>query len=127
MSELIDLASSNERGYVWSAEDWFKCRTEVRIIGELIGCLPKLLRQEVLLDLPLLLMPEEVVLMVKKNIARLVDYPSIRKQPSESFKKIFQEHRDKLYKEQEVCLRDERRKQVILVLNKIIEGKKKKI
>ncbi|XP_015524814.2 tRNA-splicing endonuclease subunit Sen34 isoform X1 [Neodiprion lecontei] len=126
MSELIDLAWSNECAYVWSAEDWLKLRTEHRIIGELIGCLPKLPRQEVLLGLPLLLMPEEVSLMIEKNIARLVDYPSIRKQPSESFKKIFQEHRDKLYKEQEVCLRDERRKQVTLMMDKIIEGKKRK-
>lgn len=94
-------------------------------MGELIGCLPKFPRQEVLLGLPLLLTPDEVTLAIEKGIARLVDYPSMHKEPSEEMKKLFIEHRRKLYLEQEVCLRDERSKQVCNVDAKKKKNKKK--
>ena len=88
-------------------------RQDYRIVGELIGCLPKQPRQEVLLGLPLLLLPEEAKLLIEKGIVRLVHYPSIEKKPSESLKNLFNEYREKLYLEQQICLREQRKKQVI--------------
>ena len=89
-------------------------RKDYRIIGELLGCLPKQPKQEVLLGLPLLLTPEEAKLLIEKGIARLIHYPCIKKKPSETLKKLFHEYREKLYLDQEVCLRKQREKQVIL-------------
>lgn len=92
--------------------DWLKLRRDYRIVGELIGCLPKKPRQDVLSGLPLLLQPEEVSLLLEKNFVRLVRYPCLQEPPSDSLKQIFEEYRNALYIEQEECLRSERKKQV---------------
>lgn len=88
-------------------------RKEYRIVGELLGCLPKTPRQDILLGLPLLLSPEEAKLLIEKGFARLIQYPCIKKKPSETLKKLFHEFREKLYLDQEVCLRKQREKQVM--------------
>lgn len=105
--------SSNSYIYLYIL-DWLKLRRDYRIIGELIGCLPKKPRQDILSGLPLLLQPEEVTLLLEKSFARLVQYPCLQKPPSDSLKEIFKRYRNQLYIEQEECLRKERKKQVTL-------------
>ena len=124
---MIDLILSRNNVFIWNAEDWLKLRRDHRIVGELIGCLPKKPRQEVLCGLPLLLQSEEVSFLLEKNIARLVQYSYFKNPPSDSLKQAFEEYRSTLYIEQEKYLRDERKKQVIGMMDKIIEGKKRKI
>ncbi|XP_076390022.1 tRNA splicing endonuclease subunit 34 [Megachile rotundata] len=124
---MIDLIYSRNNVFIWNAEDWLKLRKNHRIIGELIGCLPKKPRQEVFSGLPLLLQSEEVSLLLEKNIARLIQYTCFQNPPSDSLKQAFEEYRNKLFIEQEKCLRDERKKQVVGMMDKIIEGKKRKI
>ncbi|KZC09901.1 PREDICTED: tRNA-splicing endonuclease subunit Sen34 [Dufourea novaeangliae] len=124
---MIDLISSRSNVFVWSAEDWLKLRRDHRIVGELIGCLPKKPRQDILSGLPLLLQPEEVSLLLEKNFAQLVHFPCLQKPPTESLKQAFEEYRNTLFVEQKECLRNERKKQVIGMMDKIIEGKKRKI
>ncbi|XP_076766290.1 tRNA splicing endonuclease subunit 34 [Xylocopa sonorina] len=124
---MIDLISSSNNVFVWNAEDWLKLRKDYRIIGELVGCLPKKPRQDILSGLPLLLQPEEVSLLLEKNVARLVRYPRLQEPPSDSLKQVFEEYRNTLYIEQEKCLKREREKQVIGMMDKIVEGKKRKI
>lgn len=87
-------------------------RSEYRIVGELIGCLPKKSRQDILHGLPLMLQPEEVTLLLNKNVVRLVSYSCLQQKPSESLKKAVDEYRTKLFHEQEECLRQERKHQV---------------
>lgn len=127
MSELIDLIWCKDNVFVWSAEDWLKLRKNYRIIGELLGCLPKRPRQDVQLGLPLLLLPEEVSLLIEKQIARVIQYPCMQKIPSDALKKAFETYRDILFTQQEKCLRDERKKQILMMMDKIVEGKKRKI
>ncbi|XP_017795269.1 PREDICTED: tRNA-splicing endonuclease subunit Sen34 [Habropoda laboriosa] len=124
---MIDLISARNNVFIWSAEDWLKLRRDYRIIGELIGCLPKKPRQDIFSGLPLLLLPEEVSLLLEKNVARLIRYPCLQNPPSNTLKQTFEEYRNTLYIEQEKCLRKERQKQVIGMMDKIIEGKKRKI
>ncbi|XP_017891706.1 tRNA-splicing endonuclease subunit Sen34 [Ceratina calcarata] len=124
---MIDLILSGNSVFVWSAEDWLKLRRDHRIIGELIGCLPKKPRQDVLSGLPMLLQSEEVTLLLKKNIARLVRYPCLKEPPSDSLRQVFEEYRNELYIKQEKCLRMEREKQVIGMMDRIVEGKRRKI
>ncbi|XP_012262301.2 tRNA-splicing endonuclease subunit Sen34 [Athalia rosae] len=127
MSEIMDLALSEETAYVWNAEDWLKLRRDYRIYGVLIGCLPRLPRQEVFLGLPLLLLAEETTLLIEKNIVRLKSHASMYKKPDDLMRKVFQEYKEKLFIEQEICLREQRKKQIISMMDKIIEGKKRKI
>lgn len=127
MTHLIDLVLSEGNVFVWSADDWLRLRKDYRIIGELAGCLPKLPRQDILAGLPMLLAPEEVALLLEKNFARLVRYSCLQKPPTDSLKETFMKYRNTLFVQQEACLREERKKQVMVMMDKIVEGKKRKM
>lgn len=95
--------------------DWLKLRRDYRIIGDLVGSFPRSTRQDIFLGLPLLLLPEEVTLLVEKNIACLIHYHNLGKPPVASLSEKFEEYRNTLFVEQAECLRENRRKQVIIV------------
>ncbi|XP_015180915.1 PREDICTED: tRNA-splicing endonuclease subunit Sen34 [Polistes dominula] len=126
-SDMINLTFSQNNVFIWNACDWLTLRKEHRIIGELVGCLAKYPRQEVLSGLPLLLFPEEVSLLLEKGIARVVKYSHLQYPPSESLKETFDQYREILFKEQEKCLKEEKEKQIEAMMDKIVEGKKRKI
>lgn len=94
----------------YNVEDWLTLRKDHRIIGELIGPLPKKPRQHEL-GIPLLLLPEEVTLLLEKKIARLVKDPS-NQQPNGFMKKAFENYRELLFVQQQESLVEERKKQV---------------
>nr|CAD7399779.1 unnamed protein product [Timema cristinae] len=75
-------------------------REEHRIVGQLIGTLAHLPRQEVFPGLPLSLINEEVTLLIEKNIATLVRYPSLSRIPGDGVKKEFEKFRKRMHKEQ---------------------------
>ncbi|KAL0580247.1 tRNA-splicing endonuclease subunit [Marasmius crinis-equi] len=84
MSETtrIPIRITNKRAFVWDVDDIAKLRSEHHICGLLSGTLPHLSQQNVFLGVPLLLSPEEVVLLVEKKIAVLVDDPNSYPQPT---------------------------------------------
>ncbi|KAK2582749.1 hypothetical protein KPH14_005016 [Odynerus spinipes] len=127
MSDIINLGLLKNNVFIWNANDWLTLRRDHRIIGELVGCLPKHPRQEVLSGLPLLLLPEEVSLLLEKGIARVVKYPYLQQPPSKSLKETFEKYRNTLFIEQEKCLRKEKEKQVTTMMDKIVEGKRRKM
>ncbi|KAI0811170.1 hypothetical protein BC629DRAFT_1281246 [Irpex lacteus] len=83
-TKKIELRVSNQKAYVWDLEDLAALRADHHICGVLSGTLPHLAQQNVFLGVPLLLLPEEVVLLVEKEIAILVDDPTAHRQPSQS-------------------------------------------
>ncbi|XP_011167367.2 tRNA-splicing endonuclease subunit Sen34 [Solenopsis invicta] len=125
--DVIYLVSSRNNVFIWNADDWLKLRRKHKIIGELVGSFPKSTRQEAFLGLPLLLLPEEVTLLLEKKIACLVECKSLKTQPDESLSQRFQEYRDKLFLEQADCLKENRKEQITSVMDKIVEGKKRKM
>ncbi|KAF9218255.1 hypothetical protein BS17DRAFT_762609 [Gyrodon lividus] len=80
-SNPILLRVSNKKAYVWDIDDIAKLRSH-HICGVLAGTLPHLSQQNVFLGVPLLLMPEEVVLLVEKGLAVLVDDKNAHHDPS---------------------------------------------
>ncbi|XP_057338079.1 tRNA-splicing endonuclease subunit Sen34 [Microplitis mediator] len=124
---MIDLILSNGNVFVWSAEDWLTLRRQHRIIGATIGCTPTLPRQEVLHGLPLMLIPEEVTLLLETKIARLIEYPCLRQEPDDDLKKVFEDHRKRLFAEQDECLKEGKRLQILGKIESIVEGKRRKI
>ncbi|KZT74135.1 tRNA-intron endonuclease catalytic domain-like protein [Daedalea quercina L-15889] len=82
MARRIPLRVSNNKAYVWDIDDIAALRADHHICGVLIGTLPHLSQQNVFLGVPLLLMPEEVVLLVDKHLAVLVDDPTAHRHPS---------------------------------------------
>lgn len=69
----VPISIADGRAYVWSASDVLYLRAQHRIIGILTGSLPLLPQQNAYLGLPLQLMPEEVLLLVDRDAAILVD------------------------------------------------------
>ncbi|KAK2460606.1 hypothetical protein APHAL10511_007076 [Amanita phalloides] len=69
----IPLIVAQQTAYVWDVDDIATLRSEHRICGILTGTLPHLSQQNVFLGVPLVLMPEEVVHLVEKGVAILVN------------------------------------------------------
>ncbi|XP_020295203.1 tRNA-splicing endonuclease subunit Sen34 [Pseudomyrmex gracilis] len=126
-SDIIYLISSKNNVFIWNADDWLRLRRDHRIIGGLIGSFAKATRQDAFSGLPLLLSPDEVTILIEKGIARLVECTSLEELPSESLKKKLQDYRDQLFEDQEKCLRENKKKQVMAFMDRIVEGKKRKM
>ncbi|KAI0792859.1 hypothetical protein C8Q75DRAFT_713983 [Abortiporus biennis] len=80
----IELGVSNNKAYVWDVDDVYLLRAKHHICGVLTGTLPHVSQQNVFLGLPLILLPEEVVLLLEKNLAVIIDDPKAHKQPTPS-------------------------------------------
>lgn len=124
---MIDLFMSNGNVLVWNADDWLTLRKEYRILGQMVGCLAKNHHQEKLHGLPFVLLPEEVTLLLEKKIVRLIKYKNLDKRPTTQLIEQHNLHQDKLFNELEECLRNEKIKSIELHMDRIIEGKKRKI
>lgn len=90
-----------------------RLRRDHRITGALVGSFARATRQDEFSGLPLLLSPDEVTILLEKKIVCLVECTSLEKLPSELLKKKLQEYRDKLFEDQEKCLRENKKKQVM--------------
>ncbi|GJE98121.1 tRNA-intron endonuclease catalytic domain-like protein [Phanerochaete sordida] len=81
-SRKIQLRVSNQKAYVWDVEDLAALRADHHICGVLTGTLPHLSQQNVFLGVPLLLLPEEAVLLVSKQLAVFVDDSTAHRTPA---------------------------------------------
>ncbi|SCV68682.1 BQ2448_803 [Microbotryum intermedium] len=71
--ERVKIFVSNQRGYIWDVRDVQSLRVNHHICGVLLGTLPQVGQQNVFLGIPLMLLPDEVVLLVRNNLAVLID------------------------------------------------------
>ncbi|KAK0240307.1 hypothetical protein EDD85DRAFT_483944 [Armillaria nabsnona] len=78
----IPISVANKRAFIWEVDDIAVIRAKHRICGILTGTLPHVSQQNVFLGVPLLLMPEEVVLLVENGSAVLVNDPRAYPEPS---------------------------------------------
>ncbi|KAF7991575.1 hypothetical protein HCN44_008946 [Aphidius gifuensis] len=124
---MINLFMSNGNVLVWNADDWLTLRKEYRILGQMVGCLAKNHHQEKLHGMPFVLLPEEVTLLLEKKIARLIKYKDLDKRPTTKLVEQHNQHQEKLFNELEQCLRDEKIKSIEFHMDRIIEGKKRKL
>ncbi|KAJ7489865.1 hypothetical protein B0H11DRAFT_2010736 [Mycena galericulata] len=81
-STRIHLRVAEKKAYVWDVEDIATIRSKHRLCGVFTGTLPHLSQQNLFLGVPMVLMPEEVVLLVENEFAVLVDDPRAHIQPS---------------------------------------------
>ncbi|KAG8831322.1 tRNA-splicing endonuclease subunit [Serendipita sp. 399] len=97
MSDLDDgkipLHISNQTAFVWSVDDVATLRATYHVCGILTGTLPQAAQQNVFLGLPLMLMPEEVVLLVTNGIAVLIDDSASHTGPSTDELMLWNEQR----------------------------------
>ncbi|KAF8212402.1 hypothetical protein K438DRAFT_1806454 [Mycena galopus ATCC 62051] len=80
----IHLRVANKKAYVWDVEDIATIRSKHRLCGVFTGTLPHLSQQNLFLGVPMVLLPEEVVLLVENKLAVLVDDPKAYMQPTVS-------------------------------------------
>ncbi|KAH9038977.1 tRNA-intron endonuclease catalytic domain-like protein [Lactarius pseudohatsudake] len=76
MSTRIPIHVSNQTALVWDVDHVATLRSEHRICGVLSGTLPHLSQQNIFLGVPLVLVPEELVLLVEKQLATIVHDPA---------------------------------------------------
>ncbi|XP_062591674.1 tRNA-splicing endonuclease subunit Sen34-like, partial [Saccostrea cucullata] len=100
VSRPIKVYLQNDKPLVWSSKDAVELREEWRIVGCLIGCLPRLPRQNNHLGLPLQLSKEEVTLMLEKGAIILMDGNSGLREPSAKEKEEFDKYREQSYQNQ---------------------------
>lgn len=122
----IKVYLQNDKPLIWSSTDAVKIREEWRIVGCLIGCLPRLPRQNNHLGLPLQLSKEEVTLLLEKGAILLLNDATGLKEPSEKEREEFIEYREASYQSQVDLFRAERKKEIYQNMANIIEGKKAK-
>lgn len=124
---MIKIHVQNGIPCVWSAEDWLKLRQDHRIVGNLIGCLANFPRQDNFLGLPLQLLPEEMTLLIEKGVATPVTYACLLEAPSEKIKECYKKYSETNKTEQLQHYEEERKKQVVSMIDKILEGKRRKM
>ncbi|KAI0373329.1 tRNA-intron endonuclease catalytic domain-like protein [Pilatotrama ljubarskyi] len=104
----IQLRVSNEKAYVWDVDDIATLRAKHHVCGVLTGTLPHLSQQNVFLGVPLVLLPEEVVLLVENQLAVLVDDPSAHLPPSAEALQRWNAERDASARRQIIAAEAER-------------------
>ncbi|KAA1471314.1 tRNA-intron endonuclease catalytic domain-like protein [Dentipellis sp. KUC8613] len=80
--QKVPIHVSNKRAFIWDVDHAAVLRSRYRICGVLAGTLPHLSQQNAFLGLPLILMPEEVVFLVEKEFAVLIDDPNAHREPT---------------------------------------------
>ncbi|EJF62603.1 tRNA-intron endonuclease catalytic domain-like protein [Dichomitus squalens LYAD-421 SS1] len=104
----VPLRVSNLKAYVWDVEDVATLRAKHHICGVLAGTLPHLSQQNVFLGLPLVLLPEEVVLLMERQLAVLIDDPNAHTPPSAEALAHWNAVRDSSARQQIVAAETER-------------------
>ncbi|XP_037790447.1 tRNA-splicing endonuclease subunit Sen34-like isoform X2 [Penaeus monodon] len=123
----VNLILTHGRVHVWNAKDADLIRRDYRIVGNLVGALPRNPHQVQMLGLPLQLMPEEVTLLIEKDFVKLVEYEEMKKEPASELKEIFNDCRERCYEEQVVAAAEQRKREIEIIADKILSGKRKKL
>lgn len=112
--------------YFLRYKDAHRLRSEHRIVGNFIGCLPSLPRQDQMLGLPMELMAEEVFHLVTRGIVKIVEFKQLHHPADEQHKQKREDLHKASFSEQEIIFKEERVRQILQMADKIIEGKRRK-
>lgn len=124
-NDKIKIYVDNNVGFVWNSEDVLLLRRQHRIVGKLVGALPRAPQQNNQLGLPLQLSPEEVTVIVEKGIAELFK-ERIPRRASNDEAKAFAEHRHHSYIQQIPLCKREREMDIHRNLSNIAKDRKAK-
>ncbi|CAD5116325.1 DgyrCDS5228 [Dimorphilus gyrociliatus] len=122
----IKIRKLDENYMVWNASDIIELRNKHRIVGSLIGCLPRIPRQNQQLGRPLLLLREEAALLIKRDICQVLKEISEPTNPDDKEIEEFKIKRDQLYHEQNILAKEDRLKELEKLRPRIYEGMKRK-
>ncbi|KAF2880940.1 hypothetical protein ILUMI_25221 [Ignelater luminosus] len=117
---MIDLCYQNNKACVFSAADWETLRKQYRIVGSFLGS------TQVTPALPLVLLPEEVCLLVNKQLARIIHYPHLQDLPTEHDISEYSAIQNHLLQAEQDIYKENRKCDLEKIIDKIVEGKMKK-
>ncbi|KAG7167783.1 tRNA-splicing endonuclease subunit Sen34-like [Homarus americanus] len=123
----INLVIAHDQGHLWNVRDVKLAWTKYRIVGYLVGALPRHPHQSTMMGLPLKLLPEEVTLLLEKGFAKPITYQEMAELPSSNILDTFKDLREKCYHEQIVAAVQQRKQEIETFVDTILEGKAKKI
>ncbi|XP_022203228.1 tRNA-splicing endonuclease subunit Sen34 [Nilaparvata lugens] len=122
---MIVLSLQGKNVFVWNATDWLALREKHRIVGNPVGCLASLPRQDIVAGLPQQLLPEEVTLLIENNVAKLIAHKDLEK--DENVAEKYNAYKETIHKEQVAVYDEVRKKQVSSMIDRIIAGKRRKL
>ncbi|ORX82197.1 hypothetical protein BCR32DRAFT_219652 [Anaeromyces robustus] len=94
--DKIPVHIVNGNAFIWNPEDLITLRIKYRIVGSLVGLLPKNPLQNIFSSLPLILLPEEVTLLLEKEYIYLINDKKAHHKPSSTEIKDFNDEQEKL-------------------------------
>ena len=107
----VIVFSQHGKFFVWNADDAFKIRSEYRIVGSLIGSLPRKPKQNHCFSLPFMLTLHEAKLLHDKGLATVVETPEHFALPSkEEVEKFVQLRCESVSAQIELCQRGRQQK-----------------
>lgn len=112
--------------YVWNADEIFIIRSRHRIVGSLIGSLPRKPRQNNVFSLPLLLSREEATLLLEKGFAQIYEMPKTIPLPCSEEVERFKELRQHSMLKQIECFEVMLEEKKIELADVIEEGRRLK-
>lgn len=124
---MIEISAISGGFYIWNAQDVVCVREDHRIVGMLVGSLPRLPRQNVQLGLPLQLSVYEARLLLDKGLAQLYDVSDQLSEPTSEDVAAFEASRQRLYIEQLEACKQSRQDMMMKNLERIVDGKRKKM
>lgn len=122
----ILIPHTHSRAQVWDPWVTDVLWKQHRIAGQLVGALPRLPHQSAILGLPLSLMPEEVRLLQDEGIGIPVTYKEMKEQVKEEIRVEFQKCVRRCQEEQVNEARNQRKREIELMADKILDGKRRK-
>lgn len=122
----ILIPHTHSRAQVWDPWVTDVLWKQYRIAGQLVGALPRLPHQSAILGLPLSLMPEEVRLLQDEGIGVPVTYKEMKEQVKEEVRVEFQKCVKRCREEQVNEARNQRKREIELMADKILDGKRRK-
>ncbi|KAL1464577.1 hypothetical protein WDU94_004209 [Cyamophila willieti] len=107
-------------GFIWNADDWNELRCHHRIVGNLVGTRSSAAKNAKVLALPCQLLPEEVTLLVKLNICKLV---KMKQEPWSDLKEKYDSYKEEIMKEQDVAFKKGKEKKIYKMIDNIVKNK----
>ncbi|ORX42081.1 hypothetical protein BCR36DRAFT_338048 [Piromyces finnis] len=108
----------NGNAFIWDPEDVINLRIKYRIVGSLVGLLPKCPLQNIFSSLPLHLLPEEVSLLLEKGCIYLINDKKAHHKPNSSEIKLFKEEEEKLKEKDNQDFQKQKNEHMLRNLNK---------
>lgn len=116
----MEFCLINNKVCTYCPKDWENLRRNYRIIGVHLGA------SQATSTFPIALLPEEALLLLKKNIIKVADYPSLQRPPTQADYHKYNGTKVRLLEAEQCIYKEQRKEDLAQIIDKIVEAKRKK-